>query len=232
MQQHTKTVNVVPFCIGFLGHWFWRNGWSLFLISEWTSYRSRSTPSSRLCSDHFVVGDFVNKVKYEYGYAPHLDVHPTAVPSVHKQPPETETTASATARRQNIAEESSRNSKKRNAMKVSDQNTHWHNWKQVRGWSYNWIPASFLFERFGSKRYGLAPKHSLYSTTAPSTSLHAAMTGFCHYVINENGYRGASSAFSALARTKIDNFEYFFVEFRSFVCQGIIRDMNGNLCQK
>ena len=35
---------------------------------------------SRLCSDHFVVDDFVNKRKYEYGYAPRWDLHPTAVP--------------------------------------------------------------------------------------------------------------------------------------------------------
>ena len=50
------------------------------------------------------------------------------------------------------------------------------------------IPASFLSERFGSKRYVLAPKPSLYSTTTPSTSLYVAMmfrnTSSFHYVIN------------------------------------------------
>ena len=110
---------------------------------------------------------------------------------------QTETAASATARRQNIAEERSHNSKKRNAMKVSDKNTHTTGNRCAVGVT---IRASFLFEIWFEK-IRLAPKHSLYSTTTPSTSLYAAMTGSCHYVINQNGYRGALSAF-ALAGTK------------------------------
>ena len=62
--------------------------WVKFVLDKRVNFVSRSTPSSRLCSDHFVVDDFVNKVKYEYGYAPRLDLHQTTVPSVHKQPPE------------------------------------------------------------------------------------------------------------------------------------------------